>query len=456
MHQSLFLYTLLSLTILASIWGCTFHQQYRTKVVTPPAYQANDPDKADIVRGQNGYLLGFVEFDDQGTFWNRKQAVGPTSPESPKPLLDRLEAGVEPDRAMHIVIFVHGWKHNASVESSNVQTFQDILRTLQDVENSTKHTTASQVVGVYVGWRGLSIKGKFLKELSFWDRKNTAEKIGHGALTDFFRQVEALHDRRRKGNFRDDRMIIMGHSFGGAAVFSAISQILIDRFVEATAPDPPLPQRTFGDLVVLINPAFEAQRYDTLFNLDRSQARRPGVYNGSLPVLAILTSEADWATKIAFPFGRWLNTFFEKHRCEEDQKRKNRRTVGHYTPFQTHRLIPVVDKGSPSPEGTPSVQQLTLDQAAAIQQQVQRNVQRWTSRTDETPCEEWKYQFGQTRLERKCSNDAVHVNSPYLVIDVDGEIINGHNDFANPHLIEFLREFVLFATYEGHYPPSPK
>jgi hypothetical protein len=58
MHQSLFLHTLFSLTFLAVSWGCTSHTQYRSEAVEPPDYKAVESDKADIVRGENGYLLG--------------------------------------------------------------------------------------------------------------------------------------------------------------------------------------------------------------------------------------------------------------------------------------------------------------------------------------------------------------------------------------------------------------
>lgn len=456
MHQSLFLHTLFSLTFLAVSWGCTSHTQYRSEAVEPPDYKAVESDKADIVRGQNGYLLGFVEFDDQGTFWNREQAVGPPLPGSPKPLIERLEAGVEPGRAMHLIVFVHGWKHDASPKNENVKTFGHILKTLQHLENERSPDSPARVVGVYVGWRGLSLQGWLLTELTFWDRKNTAEKIGHGAVTDFLRQVEVMHDRRHSRNFHDDRLIIMGHSFGGAVVFSAISQILVDRFVEDTTQASSKPVRSFGDLVVLINPAFEAQRYDTLYKIDRSQNSYHGIYNGSLPVLAVLTSEADWATKHIFPIGRWFNTIFEVHRCDEDQKRKNRRTVGHYEPFQTHRLSFLEGQEDSPSESSGSHLQQSPAQIQSLIQDIEVAGQRWTSLTADTPCQDWKFTFGRTRLERKCEGSNVPVNSPYLVIDVDGEIINGHNDFANSRLLTFLEAFIPFATDEGHGPSTSK
>jgi hypothetical protein len=316
-------------------------------------------------------------------------------------------------------------------------------------------SASARVVGVYVGWRGLSLDLWPLTELTFWDRKNTAEKIGHGAVTDFFRQVEAMHDRRHSQNFHDDRLIIMGHSFGGAVVFSAISQILVDRFVEATSQASSQPVRSFGDLVVLINPAFEAQRYDTLYKIDHSQNGREGAYKDSFPGLAILTSENDWGTKHVFPIGRWFNTFFELHRCEEDQKRKNRRTVGHYELFQTHRLSYVSPTITSQPDPpSPLEEQQSPAQLQNLIQDIEAAEQRWSNFTDNTPCEEWKFTLGPAQLERNCPGPPVPVNSPYLVIDVDRKIINGHNDLANPNLITFLQAFIPFATDEAHRPTS--
>jgi len=66
----------------------------------------------------------------------------------------------------------------------------------------------------------------------------------------------------------------------------------------------------------------------------------------------VLTSETDWATKYAFPAGRWFSTFFENEQeisrwnavLKQDQKvdeqQANRAAISHFELYRTHRLYP--------------------------------------------------------------------------------------------------------------------
>jgi len=58
-------------------------------------------------------------------------------------------------------------------------------------------------------------------------------------------------------------LIIVGHSFGGMVVYSALAQSLI----EAASSIAPHVGTRFADLVLLVNPAFEAVRYLPIFDL---------------------------------------------------------------------------------------------------------------------------------------------------------------------------------------------
>ena len=125
----------------------------------------------------------------------------------------------------------------------------------------------------------------------------------------------------------------MGHSFGGAAVYSALSQIVTERFVDTIPHGEPL--KPLGDQVILLNPAFEASRHYDLNQMAVSIGQYP---TNQRPVLSIFTSKGDWATHYAFPIGRFISTMFEKNR-DEQQKTANRDAVGWFTPFITHDLI---------------------------------------------------------------------------------------------------------------------
>ena len=85
----------------------------------------------------------------------------------------------------------------------------------------------------------------------------------------------------------------------------------MDRFVDAgsrarTARGAPIAVGNvggFGNLVVLINPAFEATLYSALNDMVAGR----GYLCSQRPVFAVLTSETDQATRVAFPIGRFFS-----------------------------------------------------------------------------------------------------------------------------------------------------
>jgi hypothetical protein len=277
--------------------GCAGNRPFRTRLASCDTTPTNADCANAAIEVTPEYKLGFVEFDDQGWFWNREQLKAVEK-------MIQTEAGVDqPANAEGIVIvlFVHGWKNNAAYDNENVEMFRAMLKELKRAEEIQsgldKHNTR-KIVGVYAGWRGLSAKWEPFKELSFWERKNTAHKIGHGAMTELLVDLENLQKAANK-TIRPDaprtELIIVGHSFGGAAVSSAISQVVTERFVDTIKHDRPL--KPLGDVVILLNPAFEASRHYNLNELAVSIAHYP---ESQRPVLAIFTSKGDWATHYAF------------------------------------------------------------------------------------------------------------------------------------------------------------
>lgn len=123
--------------------------------------------------------------------------------------------------------------------------------------------------GIYVGWRGESIKSRtvlgFLPSygLIFWGRKDTAHDIGNaGAVAELIRTLSDIRSHNP-----DSRLLIIGHSFGGAMLYSAMSDAIaeqIRRDCQRRANYTPV-----ADLVVLVNPAFEAMRLRPLYSFAR-------------------------------------------------------------------------------------------------------------------------------------------------------------------------------------------
>jgi len=409
----------MTLALLIAVWlaGCSGNVSYRTdydlcRSADPIAecrtsslqevLDANDPQRLD-------YLLGFVEFDDQGQLFDREQMNA---------LINEL-SGRSAAEDFLMLVFVHGWKHNAAEGDENVAQFRKILHRLSLTEQKLAPAgKVRQVVGIYIGWRGRSLGLGPLANVTFWDRKNTAHKVGHGGVAEVLTRLDSVRavDQRLAGGPEQGRtrLVIVGHSFGGAVVYSALGQILMERFVDIKgAADNPA---GFGDLVVLINPAFEALRFGPLHDM---AAERKTYFSGQRPILAIMTSEADDATKIAFPLGRAFSTFWEKERGDEEAA--NRKAVGHYKPYRTHYL-----KAAPMNE-MPVMK-------ADIRSELQMMPKQWESGGD--------VEFPGSVLHPL--GTAAPLN-PYPVIYVDKKIIRDHNDIYGEVLVEFLRHFILYS-----------
>ncbi len=398
------------------------------------AVQVLQPVSAD----QPGYVLGFIELDDQGQLWDRRQLDAVVAS------VDLQTSGGTDDYLM--VVFVHGWKHNAGAEDSNVASFRQALTQLSATEiqlSNRQHRPARKVIGVFLGWRGASITTPWIENLTFWERKNTAHEVGHGQVTEVLQRLDVIRQQRIARDPKSrSRLVVVGHSFGGAVVFSALSQILESRFVltAGTAAKPTGPVQGFGNLVVLINPAFEAQLYQPLNDLSAQQT----TYEPSqLPVLAILTSEADLATKVAFPIGRWFSTRFEKLRSVQrrnpisgstegiDQRQADVAAVGHFDPYKTHTLRAVERRAAPAPTDVAGTAAQNVDASAIA-------TQGWE---DDAPG--GSIEFPGSVLQRT-RNSAPR--DPYLLIRVDKRLIKDHNDIWRPDIRDFITNLILISS----------
>ena len=101
-----------------------------------------------------------------------------------------------------------------------------------------------------------------------------------------------------KKNLGNPLLVIVGHSFGGMIVFSALAQSLIQ------AASAPVGQVTpeFADLVLLVNPAIEGARYIPIYDLVTSPAFKARTTK-QLPVFICAQAENDQPVGTVFPLG---------------------------------------------------------------------------------------------------------------------------------------------------------
>jgi hypothetical protein len=345
----------LTAAVLALLLSCSSyrHQQWR-----------------DARTGQedtDNYSLRFVEADDEGWFWDPRQAN-----ESMNLIRSKLE-----QRRTLVVVFVHGWHHSAECCDQNVEGFRNTLQQLSGL------VPEFEIVGIYVGWRGRSLAG-WLDYFTFWGRKSAAERVGQNDLKEFLARLHDLYVEFRpdvcsqneqpgceetpqtRKNFLG--LISMGHSFGAQVLLRAVNGSMEDRLQHLNpqpaylrGAQPTTPDRSVehsltgvGDLMVLINPAAEASQYHRLHMLSRGL----NYSQFQSPVMLVISAENDWARHRLFTFGRWLGEFFTGKPRKDDEVERvvERQAPGVYPGHVTHQLNPVDTtmelENKPEPRGS--------------------------------------------------------------------------------------------------------
>lgn len=439
----------LGLLVLAHL-SCTSHEPLRlppTAIDVDLEKLQTDRSYRDVVQPHSievtpEFLLGFVEFDDQGWFWDRNQ-------------LRNFEAAVRNDgtaaaNGAIIVVFVHGWKHNADCCDHNVTCFRDVLKVLHQDEQkfaSTVYKNGSprqprRIVGLYVGWRGLSVTPKFLREFSFFNRKAVAHRIGDAG--DSIRLLTRLN--RLTQNLKSSRLVVVGHSFGGTLVFSALAAKLKDA-AEGNLPDtgqdedqcPERLERLFFDeaMYILVNPAFEASRYAGLHELavdSRCADDRQS------PFLIIVGSQGDRASSGWFELGRRTSTLFEKTR-DGNQRTTIIKAIGHHDPYSTHRLERRAKEDMPEPTG------YAKDKKAQESCKCEYRIDELSPAEfpdAPVPNPNWRQVLpANTNWVLRDPHNGIKDNTPFMVVSATADVIPGHNEIYSSIFIEFLRDIII-------------
>jgi pimeloyl-ACP methyl ester carboxylesterase len=284
------------------------------------------------------YELAIVEFDDQGRCYDRGQMDA---------VAQRLEAlaPYDPPQAgedVILVVFVHGWQHNARSDDDNLSAFRVLLNETVDYERSATAPGAKPrpVLGVFVGWRGLSDYGlgDAVADATFWGRQAAGQRVAVGSVRELFGRLRHYRNRQQKrgGN---PLLVIVGHSFGGMIVFSALAQSLIQA---ASAPVGRVTPE-FADLVLLVNPAIEGARYIPIYDLVTSPAFKARTTK-QLPVFICAQAENDLPIGMVFPLGNAGHAITEAT-IGELEKWCVRHALGFVLDFRTHKLAgPAGDK----------------------------------------------------------------------------------------------------------------
>lgn len=378
------------------------------------------------------YDLGFVEYSERGNDFN---------PDQTNKLLSKITQASDAG-SVALVVFVHGWKHNASTDDGNVESFKEDLEHLA----ISKVAGRKKLIGIYIGWRGTSFYGLGLENLTFWDRKATAEEIGRGGVTEFLVRLEHI-SAASKGNF----MLTVGHSFGSAILLAALNDTLMQKMLDQQQG---MSVKPFGDAIVLLNPAVEAE----LGLLLKENSMKVGALKKPVPSLVyVVSSRADLPTNMAFPVGQFLgvdltwdqtvlyrNYFGHPYRIAETSLDHN--TIGNYDAFRTGYMSDdVVDDSSVRYGAIASREPSAAGVAAA------------PGKADPDKLGVWGF-------ESYCSDDLAKAtadrlpcfaNDPVGFISVPESFIKDHNDVFNDRVKSLLTAAVVKSMAEKNGNVAP-
>lgn len=419
---------LILICCILSMAGCTGNEPFRTSDVVD--CRVESICSPGFCEKHNGYDLGFVEYSERGNEFH---------PDRTEALLKQIELYSE-SSGVAVFVFIHGWKHNADVEDENVLSFKRALerKSVQKLMGDRK------IIGVYVGWRGLSLHGGAIENLTYWDRKDVAEEVGRGGVTELLLRLDAI-DKRRKDNF----LLVVGHSFGGAITLASLHDIILQRMISGQNGAKP---QAFGNGVVLLNPAIEANQ---AVQLKENSMRLGGSIKDFPTLLYVISTDGDSATHAWFPLGQmigvnltWKQVDLKRRFMGKDyflrEREMDTTTVGNFAQFRTGQIYDVnfheSVENNPYNLGDPEIYKFHKTGILSS----------FSSAEDGFIFGKWIYKsycgggsLGDIKEVLPC-----HDNDPMKVIYTPRSFIKSHNDVFNSNVVSFLKAVVTNSYYD--------
>jgi hypothetical protein len=222
-------------------------------------------------------------------------------------------------QASPIVVFVHGWHHNARKNDQNLQSFRDFVGELQDnicslAQQKREINGCVPVKAVFVGWRGDSSALPNL--LDFWTifgRHRASTDLGTGKLRGF---IAYLQER-----FPDRTMIIAGHSLGANALYNAIKPanpehpLVVGENTDFILMNPAISSSDFQDLDKALRKTIQSdlQRTATVDSLRLSATTRI-IQERKFRKITIIQADGDSAVGFLFKFVGGTSIGFDEAR----------------------------------------------------------------------------------------------------------------------------------------------
>jgi hypothetical protein len=448
------------------------------------------------------YDLYYVEFDDAGQATDF--ANGTPYADSQLYLIEqRLQAEFKtggPDRDLDIVVFTHGWHGTAKADDMYSIAFKAILMGIGDriadlspkpnkLANADEDVPGRRVVGIEIAWRGDSFYSPAIpgvsgskNALNVLDRKTAAETLSIGSVQELLAFLHEFYLRHTchgapapgTGGKPIDcnrvHLLSIGHSYGALINFRA----LIPRLESGLNVEPQKQVYGFGDMTILLNPAFEGARYRPLFENALARPCIYGPYVGDenpappaqcpdvrfetrpaestakdrfsrhhgkhplppekadsgqvqIPSIVTIQSKGDTATGTFFPIFRSVTTLFQ-HTVSAQELQDKDYAIGWVPDFRTHTLA--LNSG---PQNTcPDSGKLPLSFCP---------FPTGDARPAERP--QSKARTKWLALSKEKSESAMPNYMPLWVLFADTQVMANHDDIWNPQIVDLIS--ILFS-----------
>ena len=396
------------LGLVVTLTGCVSAQMYRP----------------DSVEEQEDYTLTFIEFDDHGEPW------APAQLERTIQVIDEAHSA---GKRSVVLLFVHGWQNDASNREdrkgdNNVEGFQRLLSTARQLINQADEDPGNvALIGVYLSWRGRSTDVGLLKPLTFYSRRGAGQRAASVSTTEAILRVMSTAKKNPLSTG-----IVIGHSFGGMIVESALIQAVVGYTLVDETEIPPS-----ADLLILVNPASQSMKAKNMVEMlkrnrlkfyreDEAGNRREA------PLIVSVTSTRDTATGNLYPLALSMKGWSKKFRdyestvCSpaESQKQFYTQTAGHNRVLHSHVITTtgVLDAGAG--DDSEMVLEVSVDPKSGENQ----------------------YTFpGQENLFAIQRLPLSYNDTPYWIMSAPPELIRDHSEIFTYNTIQMIRALMVLS-----------
>ncbi len=359
------------------------------------------------------FALGVVELSDRGEFRDPRQLQ-----------MILAQADSVPTREdILLVVYVHGWNHDARPGDTDLACFTETLSAVSRLQ--TYQGIERRPIGIFVSWRGALYRSLWTnRALSFWDRRDAADRIGEGnALRTIGEELVSVARRLRSARPNSGlRVVLVGHSFGARMLWSALEASQERSLISELA-----------DAVVLLNPAMDASLVDRIL-------AQP---DHLLPPTLIMASEADRAVADLYPAAGAVESVLRRGRLTSAIG------AGHRASNVTHSLQLSNEDSVPKPR--------RFDQGCPYSRADELGLLTLARDGTATGSDLANYTEFQAprlgtaalvRLEQLPSKTAPS-GAPFHVALVEEALIADHNDFWTPEILDLVVRFVNAIALSG-------